>query len=61
MTGKIRVLLCFQCNNALGDLEDDPSLLRAAAHYLERALPPDPALERRLAELRSIRPAWERT
>ncbi len=58
-SGSIRGLLCFRCNNALGDLEDDPSLLGAAAHYLEAALPREPALERRLAELRSIRPAWE--
>ncbi len=58
-TGRIRGLLCFRCNNALGDLEDDPGLLRAAAHYLEAALPRDPAIERRLAELLSRRPAWE--
>ena len=60
-TGRIRGLLCFRCNNALGDLEDDPALLRAAAHYLETAVPVprDPAIERRLDELRSRRPAWE--
>lgn len=34
-TGVIRKLLCFQCNNALGDLGDDPDLLRAAADYLD--------------------------
>jgi hypothetical protein len=58
-TGRIRGLLCFRCNNALGDLEDDPALLRAAARYLEPPVPRDPAIERRLEELRSRRPAWE--
>ena len=43
----------------MGDLEDDPALLRAAASYLESGLPPDPAFARRLEELRSMRPAWE--
>lgn len=58
-TGRIRGLLCFRCNNALGDLEDDPALLRAAARYLEPPVPRDAAIERRLDELRSRRPAWE--
>ncbi|HEX2193006.1 MAG TPA: endonuclease VII domain-containing protein [Acidimicrobiales bacterium] len=58
-TGRIRGLLCFRCNNALGDLEDDPALLRAAARYLEALVPPDPAVARRLEELRSVQPAWE--
>jgi Recombination endonuclease VII len=58
-TGRIRGLLCFRCNNALGDLEDDPALLRSAARYLEPAVPRDPAIERRLDELRSRRPASE--
>ena len=34
-TGAIRKLLCFRCNNALGDLGDDPDLLRRAARYLD--------------------------
>ena len=58
-TGRIRGLLCFRCNNALGDLEDDPALLRAAARYLGPAVPRDPAIGRRLEELRARRPAWE--
>jgi hypothetical protein len=31
-----RGLLCSNCNTALGLLGDDPSLLRAAADYLDR-------------------------
>ena len=52
-TGRIRGLLCFRCNNSLGDLEDDPVLLRAALRYVE---PPDEAhrsvVLARLASLR---------
>lgn len=33
--GARRGLLCFRCNNSLGDLEDDPDLLRRAASYLD--------------------------
>lgn len=58
-TGRIRGLLCFRCNNALGDLEDDPGLLRAAARYLEATAPCESAVARRLEELRSRSPAWE--
>src|SRR5262249_49587094 len=32
----LRGLLCFRCNNALGDLRDDPDLLLRAAEYLQR-------------------------
>jgi hypothetical protein len=35
-TGEIRGLLCFRCNNALGDFDDDPELLQNAADYLDR-------------------------
>jgi hypothetical protein len=34
-TGKIRGLLCANCNNGMGRFKDDPALLRAAAEYLE--------------------------
>ena len=34
-TGRIRGLLCDNCNQALGKLKDDPELLRTAIRYLE--------------------------
>lgn len=33
-TGKIRGLLCVRCNLGLGNLRDDPQLLRAALRWL---------------------------
>lgn len=35
-TGKIRGLLCTNCNAAIGLLNDDPALLEAAIAYLKR-------------------------
>lgn len=35
LTGKVRGLLCPNCNHALGKLQDDPVKLRRAADYLE--------------------------
>jgi hypothetical protein len=35
-TGAIRGLLCFTCNNALGDFRESRELFEAAAAYLDR-------------------------
>lgn len=35
VTGKVRGLLCHGCNTALGNLKDDPNLMRKAAKYIE--------------------------
>jgi hypothetical protein len=33
-TGKVRGILCFCCNNALADFQEDPELLKKAATYV---------------------------
>ena len=35
-TGVIRGLLCFRCNNALGDVREEYELFQRAADYLDR-------------------------
>jgi hypothetical protein len=35
-TGVIRGLLCFRCNNALGDFDEEYELFQMAADYLDR-------------------------
>jgi Recombination endonuclease VII len=46
-SGRVRGLLCFRCNAAIGQLDDDPLVLRRAARYVERGgfrgVPPDVA------------------
>lgn len=51
-TGRTRGLLCFRCNNALGDFADDPDMLIRGASYLG-PVAKEPALEQRLAALRA--------
>lgn len=36
VTGRIRGLLCSDCNRAIGQLQDSPELCRRAAEYLEQ-------------------------
>ena len=36
-TGKVRGILCFCCNNALADFQEDRLLLQKAADYLDRS------------------------
>lgn len=38
ISGKVRGLLCFNCNTSIGKMNDSPSLLRKAANYLEGRL-----------------------
>ncbi len=38
-SGQLRGILCFRCNNALGDFDDDLTLLRGAIRYLESFQP----------------------
>jgi hypothetical protein len=39
-TGDVRGILCSNCNQALGNVRDEPQALRALAHYLETAKRP---------------------
>lgn len=36
-TGRVRGILCFNCNRALGELGEDVELLTRAVEYLEKA------------------------
>jgi len=37
-TGKIRGLLCIQCNTGIGSFQDDSNLLKKAISYLEESI-----------------------
>jgi hypothetical protein len=52
-TGRIRGLLCFPCNNALGDVGDDIGRLRAFIDYLSAHTERPPEIDARLAALKA--------
>jgi hypothetical protein len=37
VAGHVRGLLCSQCNRAIGLLNDDPIVIRAAASYVQKS------------------------
>lgn len=51
-TGEVRGILCFCCNNALADFQEDRLLFRKAADYLDRQ---DHREEIELARRRALR------
>jgi hypothetical protein len=53
-TGHRRGLLCFSCNNALGDVKDDVERLIAFVDYLTTHAEREPEIDQRLAALKVL-------
>lgn len=60
-SGRVRGLLCFRCNNALGDLGDTARMVGRAVDYLAKTEAPDElaAARGRALALKTVRPARE--
>lgn len=50
-TGRVRGILCFDCNGGLGQFGDDVEHVRAAAEYLHWFRPLESVVEQRMRDL----------
>jgi hypothetical protein len=53
-TGRLRSLICFGCNNVLGNVGEDPARLIALADYLTTHAEREPEIDERLAALKVL-------